>query len=101
MVFILIQALFVSTFTILLFGEIIPQAICNKHGLAVGAFFAYPLRFLIFLLYIVAFPISKLLDFIVGKDQTLFYRRGGYIFIKQRVKRISRFNWRRRRASQQ
>lgn len=39
-----IQAVLMSTGLILLFGEIIPQAVCARHGLAVGAFFAWPVR---------------------------------------------------------
>ena len=34
-------AVVISTGCVLIFGEIIPQAICSKHGLAIGAFFAW------------------------------------------------------------
>jgi metal transporter CNNM len=37
-----IAAILVSVTAILFFGEIIPQAICARHGLAIGAFLAWP-----------------------------------------------------------
>ncbi|CAG8856035.1 32555_t:CDS:2, partial [Gigaspora margarita] len=36
-----ISAILASSTLILLFGEIIPQAICARYGLAIGAFFAW------------------------------------------------------------
>ncbi|KAJ3395422.1 hypothetical protein HDU92_005812 [Lobulomyces angularis] len=69
------QAVFISTTLILIFGEIIPQAVCARYGLAIGAFFAWPVRILITLLWIVAYPIAKLLDFILGESHGLIYRK--------------------------
>jgi metal transporter CNNM len=34
-------AILVSTGLILVFGEVIPQSICARHGLRIGAFFAW------------------------------------------------------------
>jgi CBS domain containing-hemolysin-like protein len=36
-----IKAVITSTALIVLFGEIIPQAVCNQHALAIGASFAW------------------------------------------------------------
>ena len=69
-----IQAILTSTLLVLIFGEIIPQAICNRHGLQIGAFFAIPVRILIILLYVVSKPIAMLLDWLLGSHQGVIYR---------------------------
>ena len=42
-------AILVSITAILIFGEIIPQSICARHGLAIGAFLAWPVRILMWI----------------------------------------------------
>ncbi|KAI3861173.1 hypothetical protein MKW92_022969 [Papaver armeniacum] len=44
---------------ILLVGLIIPQSICSRYGLAIGATVPPFVRVLVFVCYLVAFPISK------------------------------------------
>ena len=61
------------------FYRIIPQAVCARHGLAVGAIFAWPVRILIWLMVPVAWPIAKLLDFALGHKQGVIYRRAGML----------------------
>ncbi|CRG99535.1 protein MAM3, putative [Plasmodium relictum] len=63
-----ITSFIISTIIITIFGEIIPQSICSKHGLAIGGFFAPLIYFLRFCLYIFAKPISLVLDHFVGKN---------------------------------
>ncbi|KAJ3094641.1 hypothetical protein HDU97_007733 [Phlyctochytrium planicorne] len=69
------QAVIVSTALIVVFGEIIPQAVCARYGLQVGAFFAWPVRIMIWLLYVLAYPIAKLLDYVLGHKGAIVYRR--------------------------
>ncbi|KAJ3027504.1 UNVERIFIED_CONTAM: hypothetical protein HDU68_003692 [Siphonaria sp. JEL0065] len=78
------QAVLFSTLLVLVFGElslsvwlflIIPQSICARYGLRVGAIFAWPVRVLIWLLFVVAYPIAKLLDYILGHKDGVIYRR--------------------------
>ncbi|KAG1176359.1 hypothetical protein G6F70_003467 [Rhizopus microsporus] len=53
--------------------EIIPQAICSKHGLAIGALFAIPVRILIAIWLIISWPISKCLDWMLGPHNGFSY----------------------------
>eukprot|EP00842_Homolaphlyctis_polyrhiza_P004424 jgi/Hompol1/4983/HPOL_004106-RA len=72
------QAVLCSTGLILVFGEIIPQAVCARYGLQIGAFFAWPVRILINLLWIIAYPIAQLLDAILGHKHGVIYRRAEF-----------------------
>ncbi len=49
-------------------GEIIPQAACKSYGLAIGAYAAPIVRLIIWLEYIIAKPISMVLDWALGDD---------------------------------
>ncbi|CAG8727286.1 5310_t:CDS:2, partial [Cetraspora pellucida] len=70
-----ISAILASSALIVLFGEILPQAICARYGLAIGAFFAWPTRILIWLTFIISYPIARLLDFVLGESHGIIYRR--------------------------
>jgi metal transporter CNNM len=57
-----------STLSIVVFGEILPQAACSRHGLYIGAHSIWIVKTFIVLMYIVAWPISVCLDKILGRD---------------------------------
>ncbi|KAH8113053.1 DUF21-domain-containing protein [Phellopilus nigrolimitatus] len=71
-----VEAVVVSTVLIVLFSEIIPQSVCTRHGLYIGAKMAGPTRILIYIFGIVSWPIAKLLEFILGPHHGIIYRRG-------------------------
>ncbi|WOK99022.1 DUF21 domain-containing protein [Canna indica] len=68
-------AILISVTLILTFGEIIPQAVCSRYGLSVGAKTAGVVRVLLLIFFPVAYPISKLLDWILGKGHFALMRR--------------------------
>merc|ERR1712137_304885 len=70
-----VLAIILSVTLVLLFGEIIPQAICTRFGLAIGAVTS-PLVWVLIVIFIpVGYPVSKVLDCVLGHDSGTFYRR--------------------------
>lgn len=55
-----------ATLAIVIFGEIIPQAICSRHGLEIGSRTIGLTRLFMYLTIPIAYPLSKLLDIILG-----------------------------------
>ncbi|KAL5701710.1 DUF21 domain-containing protein [Ranunculus cassubicifolius] len=67
-------AIVLSVTFVLAFGEVIPQAICTRYGLAVGANFVWLVRILMIICYPISFPIGKMLDLVLGHNDALFRR---------------------------
>uniref|UniRef100_A0A671P6Q6 Metal transporter n=1 Tax=Sinocyclocheilus anshuiensis TaxID=1608454 RepID=A0A671P6Q6_9TELE len=68
-------AVVVSTIGIVIFGEIMPQAICSRHGLAVGANTILLTKFFMILTFPASYPVSKLLDHVLGQEIGTVYNR--------------------------
>uniref|UniRef100_A0A4W3IZ95 Metal transporter n=1 Tax=Callorhinchus milii TaxID=7868 RepID=A0A4W3IZ95_CALMI len=68
-------AVAVSTIGIVIFGEIVPQAICSRHGLAVGANTILLTKFFMLLTFPASYPVSRLLDVILGQEIGTVYNR--------------------------
>ncbi|XP_047497847.1 uncharacterized protein LOC125044929 [Penaeus chinensis] len=64
-----------STAGIVIFGEIIPQAICSRHGLAIGARTVWLVRVFMVLTGPASYPISKVLDLLLGEEIGNTYNR--------------------------
>lgn len=67
-------AIVLSVTFVLAFGEVIPQAICTRYGLAVGANFVWLVRILMIICYPIAYPIGKILDCVLGHHEAVFRR---------------------------
>ncbi|NXS50745.1 CNNM4 protein, partial [Balaeniceps rex] len=70
-----IGAIVASTIGIVIFGEIVPQALCSRHGLAVGANTIVVTKFFMLVTFPLSYPISKLLDCILGQEIGTVYNR--------------------------
>ena len=60
--------LIVSTAVITIFGEIIPQAVCSRHALVVGAHTTWFIYLFLLLTFPISFPISAILDKVLGEE---------------------------------
>ncbi|KDO23116.1 hypothetical protein SPRG_11960 [Saprolegnia parasitica CBS 223.65] len=65
----------VTTVVLVIFGELIPQAFCSKHPLAIGAKTLPVVRVIIALFYVFAKPIALALDWLVGKDMGNYFTK--------------------------
>ncbi|KAK6908644.1 hypothetical protein I204_02063 [Kwoniella mangroviensis CBS 8886] len=70
-----IYAVIASTALVVIFAEIIPQSICSRYGLLVGASMAWPVKIMIWIAFPIAWPIAKLLEYILGAHHGIIYRR--------------------------
>ncbi|WFD03789.1 cell agglutination protein Mam3 [Malassezia obtusa] len=70
-----LSAVIVSTVLIVIFGEIVPQSICARYGLSIGAMCAPLVHCAMILLAPVAWPTAKLLDYCLGEEHGTTYRK--------------------------
>ena len=52
-------------------GEVLPQAVCSRYGLLIGAYSAWFVTALMWLAMPIAWPISKLLDKLLGTEHSV------------------------------
>ncbi|XP_012235978.1 unextended protein isoform X2 [Linepithema humile] len=84
-----VVAVLCSTVAIVIFGEITPQAICSRHGLCVGAKTIYLTKITMLITFPLSYPISKLLDVILGEEIGNVYNRER---LKELVKVTNEYN---------
>ncbi|CAD6909150.1 unnamed protein product [Tilletia controversa] len=70
-----VQAVIVSTVLVIVFAELIPQSVCARYGLVIGAYMVWPTRIIIFCLYPIAWPVSRILHYLLGAHSGIVYRR--------------------------
>lgn len=68
-------AIMFSTILIVLFGEILPQAFCSRHGLAVGAKTIWLTQTCMILTFPLSYPVSWCLDLALGDELGHVYDR--------------------------
>ncbi|XP_072767683.1 unextended protein [Anoplolepis gracilipes] len=84
-----IVAIICSTLAIVIFGEISPQAVCSRHGLCVGAKTIYLTKLTMLITFPLSYPISKLLDVLLGEEIGNVYNRER---LKELVKVTTEYN---------
>jgi len=62
-----------STFAIVIFGEIIPQALCSRYALRIGSAAVPTVKVIRFVLYILSWPMAKALDIALGRELATTY----------------------------
>eukprot|EP00238_Polyblepharides_amylifera_P012573 CAMPEP_0196584078 /NCGR_PEP_ID=MMETSP1081-20130531/45713_1 /TAXON_ID=36882 /ORGANISM="Pyramimonas amylifera, Strain CCMP720" /LENGTH=340 /DNA_ID=CAMNT_0041905167 /DNA_START=564 /DNA_END=1586 /DNA_ORIENTATION=- len=72
-------ALLISITAVLFFGEIIPQAICSKFGLQIGATLAPLVQGLLTICAPLAVPVAAVLDHFLGPTHKLLFRRAEFL----------------------
>uniref|UniRef100_A0A6G1SNQ0 Metal transporter CNNM2 n=1 Tax=Aceria tosichella TaxID=561515 RepID=A0A6G1SNQ0_9ACAR len=63
-----IVAVMTSTIFIVMFGEILPQSFCSRHGLAVGAKTVSITYFCMIVTFPLSYPVSACLDWALGEE---------------------------------
>jgi metal transporter CNNM len=69
-----LAALLLSITAFLAFADIIPNAVCTRHGVRIGAALAPGVRALMWIMAPVAWPLGKLLDCVLGHEDPLMPR---------------------------
>ena len=62
-----------STFLIVIFGEIVPQASCQRYSLEVGSAMVPVVRVIMYMLLPVSWPLSRALDYFLGEELATTY----------------------------
>ncbi len=74
----------VSTGLIVVFGEIVPQAVFTRHALRFGARLSWLVYFFFYLFYPLTWPIAFILDKALGKElPSVFTKREFFLFLEQ------------------
>jgi len=76
-----IMGFILSTAFIVIFGEIIPQAACSRYALYIGSKVIWIVRILIVCIFPLSWPISKMLDWVLGDEL-------GYVYTNRELRNL-------------
>ncbi|KAF0987995.1 hypothetical protein HZS_718 [Henneguya salminicola] len=68
-------AIVISTISIVLLCELLPQSICSKYGLTISAHTTFITKILMIVTWPVSFPLGKFLDYLLGDETPTSYNR--------------------------
>eukprot|EP00750_Incisomonas_marina_P019748 INCI3615.2.p1 GENE.INCI3615.2~~INCI3615.2.p1 ORF type:complete len:815 (-),score=167.88 INCI3615.2:3852-6296(-) len=74
---------FISTFALVILGEITPQAVCSRYALAIGSKLIWLLVFFTVVLYVIAKPIALVLDRVLGEELGTIHNKNQLVEIVQ------------------
>jgi metal transporter CNNM len=80
-----VAAILISVSAILIFGEILPQAVCRKFGMQIGAYSSWMVRIVMIITAPISWPLGKCLDWLLGYESALF-RSAGKISVKKKYR---------------
>lgn len=70
-----ILAIVVATSLIVIFGEIVPQALFSRYALKIGSKFVWFVKILMWVLYPICWPMAKILDRYLGDEMPSIYSK--------------------------
>jgi metal transporter CNNM len=76
-----LAGMLISTGIVVIFGEIIPQAVCARYALVIGAHTMWILYIIVFITFPISFPLAAILDKLLGED-------AGNVYNKNKMKRL-------------
>lgn len=69
------RGLVLTTTCFTIFGEIVPQAVCARYGLAIGAKTVWLTWIVIVITFVASYPLSLILDWSLGEEIAFVYDR--------------------------
>ena len=68
----------ISTVVLVIFAEILPQAVCSRHALEIGGFVAPFVKVLMYILFPISFPFAWILDKMLGHELGIIYTKAEF-----------------------